>query len=319
MIITKRARSRRHANKQSREGHTNSIMQDSNVAGWAILFGICVFGLRAILRALAKKSANRKLTAAVDRHLASLVRRRAQLVSVDAYGKPLLEKWTKEVFYFFDQHVAPSLTPDELAILKKKQLDAIMIIVRRVEIETEANPAFLTFTDDMTPQEFETYCAEELRRAGWNARVTFQSRDQGVDVIAEKNGIRVVVQCKLYSRPVGNKAVQETAAARTHEKADYGVVVSNNRYTSDAEQLAATNNIFLLHFSDLRNLQSLLQPLASWYYSNGNGQVGPVSFTELKRTLSGLKTSAEFYVWRQGMAGWELARNVPDLSRYVAN
>src|ERR1700730_11505635 len=66
-------------------------------------------------------------------------------------------------------------------------------------------------------------------------------RDQGVDVVAEKNGIRLVLQCKLYSRPVGNKAVQEAAAARAHEAADYGVVVSNNRYTQDAQQLASTN------------------------------------------------------------------------------
>jgi restriction system protein len=296
-----------------------NIMQDSNVAVWAILFGICCFGLRAIVRVYARKSATRKVAAAVDRHLMSLVRRRAQLVGADAYGKPLVEKWTKEVFYFFDQHIAPSLTPTELALLNKKKLDTIMTIVRRVENEAQANPAFLSFSDDMTPNEFETYCAEELRRAGWNARVTLQSRDQGVDVVAEKDGIRVVVQCKLYSRPVGNKAVQETAAARAHEKADYGVVVTNNRYTSDAEQLATTNNIFLLHFSDLRNLQTLLQPVSSWYYDKGNGQVGPVSFTEVKRALSGLTPNDDLYVWCQGMENWELAQNVPQLGRYVSN
>src|ERR1700730_4076277 len=37
-----------------------------------------------------------------------------------------------------------------------------------------------------------TFCAEELRRAGRDARVTMQSRDQGVDVVAEKNRVRVV-------------------------------------------------------------------------------------------------------------------------------
>ena len=83
-------------------------------------------------------------------------------------------------------------------------------------------------------------------------------RPRGVDVVAERDGVRVVVQCKLYARPVGNKSVQEAAAARAHERADHGVVVTNNGYTAAAEQLASTNGIVLLHYSDLRNLHRLL-------------------------------------------------------------
>ncbi len=36
--------------------------------------------------------------------------KRAQLVRQDAYGRPQLEKW-KEVEYFIDNHISPSLTP----------------------------------------------------------------------------------------------------------------------------------------------------------------------------------------------------------------
>ena len=61
------------------------------------------------------------------------------------------------------------------------------MIYRRVEAERERHPAFRIFSDNMTAIEFETYCAEQLRRAGWNDHVTKQSRDQGVDVVAEKN------------------------------------------------------------------------------------------------------------------------------------
>ncbi|HLH07890.1 MAG TPA: restriction endonuclease [Terriglobales bacterium] len=118
-----------------------------------------------------------------------------------------------------------------------------------------------TFSEEMSPSEFEAFCAEELRRNGWQARVTLQSRDQGVDVIAEKNGIRVVLQCKLYSSPVGNHAVQEAAAARAHEQAHFGIVVSNHRYTEPAQQLAATNGILLLHYRDLPGLDSALRAL----------------------------------------------------------
>jgi HJR/Mrr/RecB family endonuclease len=139
----------------------------------------------------------------------------------------------------------------------------VKLIGTSVEAAMRDNRAIQAFSESMSPTEFEAFCAEELRRVGWNSRVTRQSRDQGVDVVAEKGNVRVVLQCKLYSRPVGNKAVQEAAAAKAHEQAHHGVVVTNNRYTSDAEQLANTNGILLLHFSDLRNLDSLLNAVST--------------------------------------------------------
>jgi restriction system protein len=59
------------------------------------------------------------------------------------------------------------------------------------------------------------------------------------------------VQCKFYTKPVSNKAVQEVAAARLHEGADQAVVVSNAAYTKSARQLAGTTGVLLLHHDDL--------------------------------------------------------------------
>ncbi len=93
-------------------------------------------------------------------------------------------------------------------------------------------------------------------------------------------------ETRFYARPVGNKSVQEAAAARAHEQADYGIVVSNNRYTQDAEQLASTNHILLLHYTDLRKLDDIIRLKSSpasdiWYYVDGDGQVGPLTLQEL--------------------------------------
>ena len=115
------------------------------------------------------------------------------------------------------------------------------------------------FFDDMTPQDYEYFCAEILRRTKWEARVTPASGDQGVDVVAEKRGLRIVVQCKKYSKPVGNHAVQEIVAAIAHEAAQHGVVVTNNRFTAGARRLAASNRILLLHHSDLFKIDRLLR------------------------------------------------------------
>ncbi|PSH04101.1 MAG: restriction endonuclease [Acidobacteria bacterium] len=149
--------------------------------------------------------------------------------------------------------------PSENAEFLRDRGIIVTLIENHIDSAMQNRPPFQTFSDDMTPSEFETFCAEELRRSGWNARVTIQSRDQGVDVIAEKHGVRVVLQCKLYSNPVGNKAVQEAAAGKAHEQAHHGVVVTNNRFTPAAEQLASTNEILLLHYRDLRDLDNLLR------------------------------------------------------------
>jgi restriction system protein len=62
---------------------------------------------------------------------------------------------------------------------------------------------------------------------------------------------------------VGNKAVQEVTAAKNHERADYAAVVTNNRYTLPAEQLAATNGVLLLHYADLARLDEILAEVRS--------------------------------------------------------
>lgn len=115
------------------------------------------------------------------------------------------------------------------------------------------------FHDNMTPEEFEHFCATVLQEINWRARVTRASGDQGVDIVADKRGMRIVVQCKKYSKPVGNRAVQEIVAAIAHEDADRGVVVSTSSYTPAAEKLAASNEVLLLHHSDLRRIDKLLR------------------------------------------------------------
>lgn len=224
-----------------------------------ILVGIVVMIAFPVLRQYyVRKTLNQKVQAKIEQQMSNLVRRRSQLVWNDAYGKPQLEKWIKEIDYFITHHIRPSLTQRERLMLGREHVIIANLIDARVESEIKAKPVCKAFSDDMTPVEFEIFCAEELRNTGWNVRVTKKSHDQGVDVVAEKDGMRVVIQCKLYSQPVGNKAVQEVVAAKAYEQAYYGVVVTNNSYTSTAEQLAAINGIRLLHYSDLQNLHNLL-------------------------------------------------------------
>lgn len=232
-------------------------------AGGAIVLLVIVaaigFAYKALIRPpQVRKAALMRVDAVIEQHMDALVRRRAQLVRSDPYGKLQRETWVKEIEYFVAHHLRPALSTAELSALVSGHISLPRIVDARVEGTANSRPVFQQFSKDLTPTDFELFCAEQLKTCGWNARVTTQSRDQGVDVIAEKTGIRVVLQCKLYSNPVGNKAVQEIVAGRAYERAHYGAVVTNTTYTSPAQQLAATNNILLLHYQDLPKLEELL-------------------------------------------------------------
>ena len=116
-------------------------------------------------------------------------------------------------------------------------------------VEAVQEPLDIT---SITHEQYEELCADHMRSCGYDVRLTKASGDQGVDVIATKAGMTVVIQCKLYSSPVGNKAVQEVYSGKKFLAADVAVVVSNNEFTDSAKQLAHTVNVLLLHHSQLK-------------------------------------------------------------------
>lgn len=93
---------------------------------------------------------------------------------------------------------------------------------------------------------YEKACAEYLERNGYlNVKITPASGDQGVDIIAEKNGMKYGIQCKFYSQPVGNKAVQEIYSGILYYSCDKAVVMTNNDFTKSARELAAATGVEL--------------------------------------------------------------------------
>lgn len=219
---------------------------------------LSAFVIRALYRNTRRKAVQRKIASIIHRHVEALSHKRAQLIRKGSYGEIIISDWIKEINYFIKIQIIPNLKGKEL-IIAEKLMDEIAISIDEAAKEWQnTNPILQEFDDDMDPSDFEIFCARQLEIAGWKARVTMRSRDQGVDVVAEKARKKIVLQCKLYSSPVGNKAVQEISAGRSHEKANYAAVVSNSRYTSSAEKLANTNGVLLLHFSELRNIDSYI-------------------------------------------------------------
>lgn len=111
---------------------------------------------------------------------------------------------------------------------------------------------------NISPLEFEVCCADYLKLRGWNASTTKSSGDHGADVVAQRMGISVVIQCKKYSKPVGSRAVQEAISGRAFHNAHHAFVISNQTYTNTAQELAEKTNVRLLHFSALLYIDNLV-------------------------------------------------------------
>ncbi|MDF2627060.1 MAG: hypothetical protein K0R39_891 [Symbiobacteriaceae bacterium] len=98
----------------------------------------------------------------------------------------------------------------------------------------------------MTGLEFEKYLEILFNRLGYQVERTRYVGDQGGDLIITRGGERTLVQAKRHSKAVGNKAVQEAAAARPHYKCHHAMVVANQEFTQAARELAKSNQVELL-------------------------------------------------------------------------
>ena len=100
--------------------------------------------------------------------------------------------------------------------------------------------------DFMAGHDFEYWCADLLRKNEFkNVEVTKGSGDQGVDVLAEKGGIKYAIQCKCYSSDLGNTPIQEVEAGRIFYGCHVGVVMTNRYFTKGAKELAEKTNTLL--------------------------------------------------------------------------
>ena len=70
-----------------------------------------------------------------------------------------------------------------------------------------------------------------LREEGWEATVTPSVADHGLDVIAERAGVRLGVQVKMYGqgRPVNAATVMLTYGAAAYADCTHSMIATNGR------------------------------------------------------------------------------------------
>ena len=135
------------------------------------------------------------------------------------------------VVYFREWILAAPLPRGALALL--------LTVLYLILIEAARRGILRLRLRGMDGHAFENYCEKRLRRHGFrHVERTKATRDHGADILARRGLRRYVFQCKLYAYPVGNKAVQQAFTAMNYYDCDAAVVITNQRFTSQAEQEA---------------------------------------------------------------------------------
>ncbi len=101
---------------------------------------------------------------------------------------------------------------------------------------------------------FEFFLRDIFEDLGFKVTGTKTSGDQGIDLIAERDGLKLAIQAKGYAESVGNKAVQEAHTGMCFYSCNRCAVITNSVFTPAAVELAQRVKCLLIDGSQIQAL-----------------------------------------------------------------
>lgn len=151
----------------------------------------------------------------------------------------------------------------------------------------------------LSPDEFERHVAATYAALGYSVSVTRRVGDQGIDVLAERQGERLGIQCKRTTEPVSNSAIQEVYAGKAYYRCTAATVVSLGGFTRSARALATSTAVHLIdgsQYTDLFHRATGILPSRSLVATVPSARVlaavsGCVAAAVLALAVGGLRTA----------------------------
>lgn len=136
----------------------------------------------------------------------------------------------------------------------------------------------IDFVDTLSGNEFELLISELYIAMGYSVKKTTQTRDGGIDIIAEKGNECFLIQCKRYTpkRKVSINAVRElNGVINVLKKANKGIIISSTGFTKPAENFATKSQIQLFDRRDVERMlnTSLFGELPGFKIKSGNQSI----------------------------------------------
>ncbi|HEX4505414.1 MAG TPA: restriction endonuclease [Alphaproteobacteria bacterium] len=191
---------------------------------------------------------------------------KAESTRPDRYGTLRSDGWEQEKSAFINSRIAPRLRGAGYENMLPALLPAI-----DTEIERRANalvdpslpdvdrgPEYLNGADrqavDTELSDYASHCTSLLQNAGWTTDPSPAAYSKAVDIFAERDGRRLLLQCKGGAAPVGVEAVQQVFTLKDRRHADIAAIITHAPFTRAAQQMASANGVHALHDEDLMQL-----------------------------------------------------------------
>ncbi len=99
----------------------------------------------------------------------------------------------------------------------------------------------------LTPEGFEEFVAEVFEAMGYEVDRVGGTGDEGADLVARRDGMRAVVQCKYHTRGVvGSPELQKFLGTIHHTRSHKGFFVTTRTFSLAAEKFVAEHPIELI-------------------------------------------------------------------------
>lgn len=126
------------------------------------------------------------------------------------------------------------------------------------ELDNNDSKVYMEDIDKMGGLAFEKFVAEILEKNEYkDISLTKGSGDMGVDLVASKNGVKYAIQCKCYNSNVGAKAIQEIYTGKSLYDAEIAVVVTNCKFTAQAQEMAKRLHVRLWGREEIMELAGI--------------------------------------------------------------
>ena len=233
----------------------NNLSAFGSIAAVILIAAAVVWYIQKNLKNSKQSDVLASVSEAIDRHSNALISYYHQSCREDLFGNKDLSRWHEKVDTFLRHQAVPNIS--DFASWRPSttgQMAAAMVheaTIEKIAAHKRANPLAQIEASTLNPLEYERHCAELLRECGWAVKMTPATGDGGADFIAEKHDWRIVVQCKRYAQPVGNKAVQEVTSALLLYNGNVAFVVAPMGFTRQAQREAHAQRVELLHHSAL--------------------------------------------------------------------
>ena len=128
----------------------------------------------------------------------------------------------------------------------------ITLLIKKSRIHKQSkwrtDRELLGWLRELKPWEFERYMAELFTKLGYKTTVTGGGYDRGVDVVAEKDGLKHYIQCKKYiTLVVGVNELRDFyGAIADHLAQAKGYFITTNKFTLEAERFTEDKPIELI-------------------------------------------------------------------------